>query len=41
MCGWLDDRNSAGNDRWSSSVSDNGAVMGGRPAHTRRWAEAL
>jgi hypothetical protein len=28
-------------DRWAPSVSDGGAVMGGRPAHVRRWAEAL
>jgi hypothetical protein len=30
-----------GPDRWAPSVSDGGTVMGGRPAHGRRWAKAL
>jgi hypothetical protein len=28
-------------DRWAPSVSDGGAVTGGRPARARRWAMAL
>jgi hypothetical protein len=30
-----------GPNRWAPSVSNDDAVMGGKPAHARRWAEAL
>jgi hypothetical protein len=41
ICGWLDDGNLAGDDTRAQSRSNDDAVMGGKPAHARRWAEAL